>query len=306
MESPIKYSSTRDPGPSAVGPFLKKTRFSRLGALYVVAALLAGNAYVVHMTRNAHQEAAYRLADIAASIEERLAERLDFPAEMLNPAPGIIPQPSRDDEIEQAASAVLEGGDLLERAAAKAYVLHLDGKTDEAVARLTGIAKALDGVADDRAADAWYRVGTIRQATDDHRDSIRSFDEAIRLSPQHAEALNNRGIEFARLGDYEKALADFAAVIELRPYDFYAYYNRAYMAAERGDYNSAIADYDVAVELAPDNAVNHRDRGITLAQLGRIQDARMAFSAALNLADSSGNRQLADEIRQLLSTLVPN
>ena len=292
MQPHTRYTSTREPDPSVGGPFLK-------GTLLFVSALLVANAYLAYATLQEVRRSA------ATAAMDRRTARFDLPSEILNPEPGIITQPSREEEIEQVASAVLGGQDLLDRVAANAYRLHLDGQTDEAVAILTGIAGALEGLDDDRAANAWYQIGSLRQTSDGNLEAIQFFDKAINLNSQHAEALNNRGIEFARLKRYDKAHADFAAAIEGRPNDFYAYYNRAYMEASRGNHASAITDYDVAVRLAPDNAINRKDQGVTLTELGRTQDARMAFGAALDLAQSSGNRQLADEVRGLLLALPP-
>ena len=44
--------------------------------------------------------------------------------------------------------------------------------------------------------------------------ALRDYDEAIRLNPHYAHALNNRGIIFLERGDTARAVADFDRAIE--------------------------------------------------------------------------------------------
>ena len=47
------------------------------------------------------------------------------------------------------------------------------------------------------------------QESNNIRESVFAFDQAIRLKPDYAEAYYNRGVAKSRLGEYEAALADY-------------------------------------------------------------------------------------------------
>ena len=50
--------------------------------------------------------------------------------------------------------------------------------------------------------------------------------KAIRLDPSFADAYNNRGIAYDKLGQYERAIQDYDEAIRLDPQYTNAYYNR--------------------------------------------------------------------------------
>ena len=44
--------------------------------------------------------------------------------------------------------------------------------------------------------------------------------------PKYADAYNNRGVAYAKLGDYRQAISDYDRAIEINPEYAEAYYNR--------------------------------------------------------------------------------
>lgn len=205
------------------------------------------------------------------------------------------------DEVRSRAEAVLNEpdgfGGSLEKTIAYAYLRHLNGDTADGVDRLRAIARALEGVDDEQAADMWYAGGSMLQDIDDGDEEVVAlFSEAIRLNPEHFRAYNNRGIENANLGHYAAAAADFSEVIRLSPNAPQGYTNRATMNAERGNHANALRDFDAALERAPGNAITHMDRAASLVALERIGEACDGFATALNLARTSGNAEVVVSI----------
>ena len=76
------------------------------------------------------------------------------------------------------------------------------------------------------------------------QESIFAFDQAIRLSPDYAEAYHDRAIAKGRLGQHEEAIADLDQAIYLKPDYVVAYCNRGIAKSQIGKYEAAIADYD--------------------------------------------------------------
>ncbi len=64
-----------------------------------------------------------------------------------------------------------------------------------------------------------------------------------------AEAYNDRAIEFANNGEFDKAIADFAEALRLDSYKAEYYVNRGVAYSRKKEYNKAIDDYNVAIKL---------------------------------------------------------
>src|SRR5262249_5365859 len=94
---------------------------------------------------------------------------------------------------------------------------------------------ALEKLYHDRAFE-YYNKGA-----NDH--AIADYAEAIRLDPNHAAALNNRGNAWQAKGDNDRAIADFDEAIRLNPRDPCPLYNRGNAWQAKGDNDRAIADY---------------------------------------------------------------
>ncbi|TRU94650.1 MAG: tetratricopeptide repeat protein [Microcystis wesenbergii Mw_QC_S_20081001_S30D] len=97
----------------------------------------------------------------------------------------------------------------------------------------------------------FFNQGVKRLQQGDLEAAINSFNEAIRLNPNYAQAYGNRGIAYSRLQQYDKALADYNQFIRFNPNSAAAYYNRATLYDKLGDSQKAIADYDQAIRLNP-------------------------------------------------------
>ena len=98
---------------------------------------------------------------------------------------------------------------------------------------------------------------------DEHlENAIRHYTEALKLKPDYVNAYNNRGIVYAKKGEFDTAIQDFNIAIELKPDYADAYYNRGIAYRANDDLDTAIQDYTKAIELKPDDAEAHYNRGI--------------------------------------------
>jgi tetratricopeptide (TPR) repeat protein len=122
-----------------------------------------------------------------------------------------------------------------------------------------------------------------------YEQAILSFDRAVALKPDFADAYWMRAQANTALSKPRLALADFSRVVELRPSEASAYVDRASTHLELEQYADAISDCDRAVRLDPalDRAFNLR--GVALRALGRMQEALIAFDKAVGLKADLGN-----------------
>jgi tetratricopeptide (TPR) repeat protein len=128
--------------------------------------------------------------------------------------------------------------------------------------------------------------------------AIADYTEALRLKPDLAQALNNRGALFRATGKSREAIADFSAVIRLMPNGPNAFINRGIAFGEAGDYENAIRDFSQVVRLAPEQAEGFAGRCWARALEGREPGAALGdCNYSLQLRDSDpatrGYRALA-------------
>ena len=97
------------------------------------------------------------------------------------------------------------------------------------------------------------------------------------FNPDDAVALTNRGVAYARKGDYDRALADYDKAIRREPKYARAFNDRGALYGRKGDYDRAIADYNEAIRLDPKYARAFCNRG----------------RAKLKINDASGNADIA-------------
>ena len=68
---------------------------------------------------------------------------------------------------------------------------------------------------------------------------------------------NERGIAYAKKGQYDKAVSEFNNAIELNPKDAVSYTLRGGVHSERAQYDKAISDFTKAIELNPKLAISY-------------------------------------------------
>jgi tetratricopeptide (TPR) repeat protein len=159
-------------------------------------------------------------------------------------------------------------------------------------------------------AGEYLQRGIERAANGELLAAQADYDEAIRLSPQEAEAYWRRGLLRYALNDFDAAIADYTHAIELREIDRHIpFHNRANARQMQGDLAGAEADYDEALRLNPAYAVSYANRGIVRYDLGDYGGAIADYTDALALEpdmvaayfNRANARRAQGEIREALS-----
>jgi len=132
-------------------------------------------------------------------------------------------------------------------------------------------------------AEAFVNRAAALDALGRMEEAVRDYDQALKLRPKDAATYNGRGNTLARMNRAEDALKDYDAAIVLRPRYGLAYYNRGNIHFNAGRLDLALSDYDQAIELMPEYAHAWNNRATVLAQLGRGADALRDFSQSLAL-----------------------
>ena len=114
----------------------------------------------------------------------------------------------------------------------------------------------------------WARKGDAQRA-------ISSFDEAIKLAPEMAQAYHQRGKAYSILDRREQAIQDFDDAIRLDPQNAQVFFSRGGVSLDvLGEYQRAKSDYDEAIRLDPDDGVAYYNRAIVHTRLGMDREAQ--------------------------------
>jgi tetratricopeptide (TPR) repeat protein len=145
--------------------------------------------------------------------------------------------------------------------------------------------KDLDRKLQNNPSDAAAFCGQLYANIADFFHAIQDFDEALRLRPKDAEALNNRCWARAMVGDFQTALKDCTEALQPRPGYADALDSRGFVKLKIGLPSSAIADYDAAQQIKK-QASSLYGRGIAKKQTGSTaeEDSDIAAAKAIDPA----------------------
>lgn len=117
----------------------------------------------------------------------------------------------------------------------------------------------------------------------DHYRAIEDYTAAARGDRSNALIYYNRGISYDVLGMTDLALADYDHSIRHDDGYAYSWNNRGYVYASQGDWAKAINDYTHAIELDPTYATAYNNRAIAYVQIAQLDKARADYEMALEL-----------------------
>jgi tetratricopeptide (TPR) repeat protein len=163
----------------------------------------------------------------------------------------------------------------------------------------------------------YYYLGKTHGYNGDWQTAIDDFSKALSIAPSFADAYNDRGYSFEKIGKQDSAISDYKKALEINPnmssphvnlgwiyhhkgdydgaYEEYSRsielnpnYDQAYLLRgnilfEKEKYTEAISDYNKAIELNPVFGLTYQNRGATYIQLGDYETAVNDFLVALRL-----------------------
>jgi len=135
-----------------------------------------------------------------------------------------------------------------------------ESTSDEAIAACTR-AISSGNLHDHDLAVEYYNRG-VRYAKDgDYDHAIADYTEAIRLDPKYADAYGNRGNAYRDKHDLDRAITEYNKALQIRP-GAIDYFNRGNAYYVKEDFDRAIADYTQAIRLDPTFARAYNNRGL--------------------------------------------
>ena len=172
---------------------------------------------------------------------------------------------------------------------------------------------AADGLEEVQAGNAAFGAGRYQAAVEAYTRGILAGD----LEPEAlAIALNNRGVAYGELGDYDRSIGDYEEALKLHASDATAIKNlriahtrRGSTAASLGETEAALADYGEAIELDPNHPMAYLRRGQLRLHAGdvagAISDLETARRLDPNNQDATALLQQAAQARAAAAPTPP-
>jgi TonB family protein len=144
---------------------------------------------------------------------------------------------------------------------------------------------------------AYVMRGRHHYFNKDYDRAITDFDTGLKLHPNYAPAIHNRGLAYAAKGDHDHAIEDYDRAIALSPNDMEIRADRAAAYGAKGDNERATADYAMVVTTRlkrvmhyPREAVTRSEEGVvgvafTLDRTGKLIESRVTESSGNFLFD---------------------
>lgn len=145
-------------------------------------------------------------------------------------------------------------------------------------------------------AEAHYSKAVALQAQNRLAEALLSYDRAIRAKPDYADAYYYRASLLQKLNRFDDAIATLDQALALKPNFAEAHYNRGNALSAVKRWTEAIASYDRAIGLKPSFAEAHFNKGNAFVSLAQHAEALQSYdrAVALNPAyiEAHGNRAI--------------
>ena len=138
-----------------------------------------------------------------------------------------------------------------------------------------------------REARLFLSLGAIQDAMNLPSDAISSYERALELKPNYAEAHNNLGNAFKKLREFEKAIPCFERSLELLPNDPEVLCNLGNAFFDMGELERAVIRYERAIKIQPKYPEAHVRLGDAYWRLDEFAKAADSFLRAREQNPSS-------------------
>ncbi|GAA4434430.1 tetratricopeptide repeat protein [Bremerella cremea] len=113
--------------------------------------------------------------------------------------------------------------------------------------------------------------------------ALQDFSAAIKLNPKHWQAIHNRAVSYAMIGENGKALADLDSALSLNPKFELALYNKAELLYEAGQFPAALKNYQAVLKINPKDIGAMTGQAHCFYRLENFEAALTAYNQAVKL-----------------------
>ncbi len=141
---------------------------------------------------------------------------------------------------------------------------------------------------DEHSGFAWYLLGIARERAGDFTNSVKAYEAALKLLPEHAEIANDLGRLAYRMGLHEQAEKLFRHYVAHAPDRPEGLNNLASVVRDRGRRDEAIDLLKGAIMLRPEAPMLWNTLGTIQIESGDLKSALIFFNEAVRLDPAFG------------------
>jgi len=138
-------------------------------------------------------------------------------------------------------------------------------------------------------ADTHFAAGQLQESQGDLAGAIKQYDAALKLEPNHRNALFRLGLVLTSQQRYADALAVWKRYLKATNNSAVAYNNLALCYEQAGQFNEAEQAYKQGIARDPDERSCRVNYGLMLARRGRMPEATAQLATALTPAEVQYN-----------------
>ncbi|MDC1047000.1 tetratricopeptide repeat protein, partial [Candidatus Pseudothioglobus singularis] len=125
--------------------------------------------------------------------------------------------------------------------------------------------------------------GSCLCETGDLNTSIISFEKAITLKPDYAEALFNLGVAYQKLNQFDKAIESYEKALNIQHAYPTVHLNLGIIYFQTDQLNSAIKSFEWAVAYSPNHSKAYYNLGSALQKNRQFEKAKKQFEKAISI-----------------------
>lgn len=114
-------------------------------------------------------------------------------------------------------------------------------------------------------------------------EALKSFNKALRVKVNFADAHFAKGSVLMKLGKYEESIKEYELAIKFKPEDARAYQSKGLVLMKLERYEEALKAFDATIEQNAADAETFTEKGKVLCELKRHEEAMEAFTTAIEL-----------------------
>ena len=156
--------------------------------------------------------------------------------------------------------------------------LHKTGQFEKALSLIDSLIKTYDN-------DPFlFNIkGSCLCETGDFNASISSFETAILLKPNYAEALFNLGVAHQRLNQPEMAIESYEKALNIQHAYPSVHHNLGIIYFQKDQLNSAIKSFEWAVAYSPNYSEAYYSLGLAFQKNRQFEKAKKQFEKAISI-----------------------
>jgi tetratricopeptide (TPR) repeat protein len=116
-----------------------------------------------------------------------------------------------------------------------------------------------------------------------YKDALNSYQEAVKIKPNYAQAWNGQAKTLSELKEYKDALTAYDKAIQLQPSYSEAWSGRGFALNKSQRYQEAIASFDKSLQLDNKNPDVWNAKGEAFSNLNQYSQAIQSYEKAIEL-----------------------